>query len=104
MEFLKPILPYSLHFIAPGLIGYIYNKTNWKRNWLVLISTMLIDLDHLAANPIFDPNRCSYNYHFLHTDLAIAIYMIGLLFKHTKLLSIGLIFHILTDVLDCCLK
>ena len=28
-----------------------------------MLTTMLIDLDHLLANPVFDPDRCSINFH-----------------------------------------
>lgn len=64
---------------------------------------MLIDLDHLLATPIFDKNRCSINFHPLHTYVALAIYFFGLFFKKTRILSFALIFHLLTDFIDCYL-
>ena len=40
----------------------------------IFIGTMLVDVDHLLANPIFDANRCSINFHPLHTYYAIGVY------------------------------
>jgi hypothetical protein len=64
---------------------------------------MLVDIDHLLANPIFAENRCSINFHPLHTYYAIGIYFVGLLFKKTRILAIALVFHMLTDFIDCYL-
>ena len=62
---------------------------------------MLVDVDHLLATPIFDENRCSINFHPLHSYAAIGIYFIGVFFKKTRVLCIALLFHMLTDYLDC---
>ncbi len=62
---------------------------------------MLVDLDHLLANPIFDPTRCSINFHPLHTMPAIVLYIILLFPKKTRVLAIALLFHMLTDWFDC---
>ena len=35
---------------------------------------MLVDLDHLLATPIFKENRCSINFHPLHSYVAIGFY------------------------------
>ena len=64
---------------------------------------MLVDLDHLLATPIFDKNRCSINFHPLHSFIAISFYSIGLFIKKTRIFCIGLIFHMLTDAIDCYL-
>lgn len=61
----------------------------------------LIDLDHLLANPVFDPSRCSIGFHLLHSYIAIGIYIILFLLPKTRIFAIGLILHILTDFLDC---
>lgn len=63
---------------------------------------MLIDLDHLMANPIFDANRCSINYHPLHTYYAAIFYVLLLFFKNPfRIIGIGLLLHLLTDLIDC---
>lgn len=64
---------------------------------------MLVDLDHLFATPIFDSNRCSVGFHYLHSYIAIGIYSISLFFKKTRIIAIGLLFHMLTDYIDCYL-
>lgn len=68
-----------------------------------MILGMLIDLDHLLATPIFSPNRCSINFHPLHSYYAIAIYFILLIPKKTRLIGLGLVIHILADTVDCWL-
>ncbi len=97
------IIHYSLHFIAPAFIAYWYTPKKWKKSYLILLATMLIDLDHLVADPIFDPNRCSIGFHPLHSYLALAIYATLLFPKKTRLVAIGLLFHLLTDWIDCLL-
>lgn len=92
---------YGMHFLAPLAIAYIYNPKTWKKNYLILLATMLIDLDHLWANPIFDPNRCSINFHTFHTYYAAIVYAVLLIPKKTRIVAIGLLFHLLTDFLDC---
>ena len=90
-----------MHFLVPGIIAFLFFKYNWKKAWFIFILTMLVDLDHLIANPIFDATRCSINFHPLHSYYAISIYFILVSFKRTRLIAIGLLFHMLTDFLDC---
>ncbi len=66
-----------------------------------MVLTMLIDLDHLFATPIFDPNRCSISFHPLHTYWALAVYVLLLFFKKTRIIGIGLVLHIVADAIDC---
>lgn len=97
----KFLLHYGLHFIAPFFIGYLFYRRQWLKVSLILIATMLVDLDHLLATPIFEPNRCSIGFHPLHSYPAIAIYLIGLIQKKTRIVAIGLLLHMLADYLDC---
>lgn len=101
---LKFFIHYGLHFFFPILIALLINKKQWLKIWLILIATMLVDLDHLLATPVFDPNRCSINFHPLHSYIAIAIYFVGLFFKKTKIIAIGLLLHMLADFVDCFLQ
>ena len=71
---------------------------------MILIATMLVDLDHLLATPIFDPERCGIGFHPLHSEIAITGYILGMVFmKHkvVRLIFIGLFFHMFTDFIDC---
>lgn len=92
---------YGLHFVVPLIIALLFFGSNWKTVYLILLATMFIDLDHLVANPIFDPNRCSVGFHFLHSYWVIGVYVALLFFKKTRVVGIGLVLHILTDYLDC---
>ena len=100
---LKFSIHYSLHFVFPLLISLFFFRNNWKTVYLIFLLSMLVDLDHLLANPIFDKNRCSINFHPLHSFIAIGVYTIGLFFKRTRIISIALLFHMLTDLIDCYL-
>ena len=66
-----------------------------------MISTMLVDLDHLLATPIYDPLRCSINFHPLHGNVAIALYCVATVYPKTRWLGIGLLIHMGLDLLDC---
>ncbi|MBB6680994.1 hypothetical protein H4O20_06015 [Aequorivita sp. 609] len=98
---LQTIIHYTLHLLVPGLIAYVFFRKEWKKAWLIMLATMLVDLDHLLATPIFDPGRCSINFHPLHTYWAIAVYVVMLFFKKTRIIAVGLLFHMLTDFIDC---
>ena len=73
----------------------------WKKTWLILLATMLVDLDHLLATPFFDAHRCSINFHPLHTYYAMVVYVVLLWHPKTRVVGIGLLFHMLTDFQDC---
>ncbi|MBB3125160.1 hypothetical protein FHS04_002701 [Mesoflavibacter sabulilitoris] len=99
----KPIIHYGIHFILPLAVALFFYKRSWKKAYLIMICGMLIDLDHLLATPIFAPNRCSINFHPLHSYYAIAIYILLLIPKKTRLIGLGLVIHILADSVDCLL-
>ena len=94
---------YGLHFGLPLVIALIIFRKNWLKVYLVMLTAFIIDLDHLLANPIFDPNRCSINFHPLHSSYAIATYLILLVPKPTRIFAIGLLAHIIADSADCLL-
>ena len=90
-----------LHFFIPLIVAYFFYKKALLKSWIIMGSTMLVDLDHLMANPIFDPNRCSIGFHPLHSYYAIGIYFILVFFPKVRLIGIGLIIHMILDYLDC---
>jgi hypothetical protein len=95
---------YFLHFGFPLLIAVIFFRKDWKIAYFLFVATMLIDLDHLLATPVFEMNRCSINYHPLHTYYAMLVYLLLLFFpKPFRIIGIGLLFHMLTDFIDCLL-
>ncbi len=93
-----------LHFIVPAVATFLFYKKAFTRSFLIMISTMAVDLDHLLAVPIYDPNRCSIGFHPLHSYPAIAIYAILLFFPKVRLIAIGLIIHMALDYIDCFYK
>ena len=96
---------YSLHLIFPLLIAFVFFRKDWKKVYLMMLLTMVVDLDHLIANPIYQADRCSINFHPLHTYYAIAVYIILIFFqKPFNIIGIGLLLHMLTDFIDCLLK
>ncbi len=99
---LKNILHYFFHFIFPVFVALIFFKKNWKKAYLIMLATMLVDLDHLFANPIFDPDRNSIGFHFLHSYPAIAIYLLGCIFtkRNFRIIFLGLLLHMATDFAD----
>ena len=101
LQFLRPVIHISLHLLVPGLIARVFFREQWKRAWLIMLATMLVDLDHLLADPIFDPSRCSIGFHVLHSYYAIAGYLAMSLLPQLRIVAIGLLFHMFTDYLDC---
>ncbi|UPS91605.1 MULTISPECIES: DUF6122 family protein [unclassified Bizionia] len=100
---LQNLVHYNLHFLLPLLVAFVFYRTYWLKAYLIMVATMIIDLDHLLATPIFDPNRCSINFHPLHTYWAIGLYVLLLIPKKTRLVGIGLVIHIIADSADCAL-
>ena len=112
------MLHIAFHFIVPLLIAWVCYRREWRLASLLLIATMLVDLDHLLANPIYDPNRCSIGFHPLHTLPAIVLYVLLFalpwLYRHYKktprwpraawviqLIGLGLLIHMALDWSDC---
>jgi len=101
IDFLRNSIHYSLHFIFPIIVAKLFFKQRWEKVSIIFIATMLVDLDHLLANPVFDPNRCSIGFHYLHSYTAIVLYFILLFIPKTKIIALGLLLHMLTDFQDC---
>ena len=68
---------------------------------MIMMATMLVDVDHLVADPIYDPLRCSVGFHPFHRLLPIGIYCLLCLIPKTRLVGLGLCIHMALDSLDC---
>ncbi|MES2447578.1 MAG: DUF6122 family protein [Bacteroidota bacterium] len=103
LKIIQTLIHYGLHFVFPLVIALVFFKDDWKKTYLILLCTMLVDLDHLLATPIFEPGRCSIGFHPLHSYYAIAVYFLLLFQKNklVKIIAIGLLFHMFTDYQDC---
>ena len=98
---LRASLHIIAHFAVPGLVARSVWREKWRQAWLIMALTILVDLDHLLANPVFDPNRCSIGFHPLHTEPAIAAYGVMLLIPPLRIVAAGLLIHMALDALDC---
>ena len=90
-----------LHFFVPAVLTALFFRKNWKHAYFILMATMLVDVDHLVANPIYDPNRCSIGFHPLHQLWFVALYLILCFFPKTRLVGLGLTIHMALDSIDC---
>ena len=97
----QTLVHYGLHFVFPVVLALVFFPLIWQVAYLVMLATMLIDLDHLLAKPIFNPLRCSIGYHPLHSFYAIPVYALLLLLPATQIVAVGLLFHLFTDTVDC---
>jgi hypothetical protein len=91
----------SLHFIVPALIAALFFRQRWQFAYLVMMATMLVDLDHLLAVPIYDASRCSIGFHPLHQPWFIALYAVLCFVPKTRLMGVGLMIHMVLDSIDC---
>ncbi|MBD0778747.1 hypothetical protein HPE56_13170 [Maribacter sp. ANRC-HE7] len=98
---LRFLLHYGIHFVVPIFVALYFFKGQSLKVAIILLLGIIIDVDHLFANPIFDPNRCSIGFHPLHSYLAILVYITFLFFRKTRIIGIALMIHILADTVDC---
>jgi hypothetical protein len=97
----RQILHVALHFIVPGVVARWVFTERWKRAWFIMVLTNMVDLDHLLAIPIYDPNRCGIGFHPLHSYLAVIAYLAMTATAKTRLVGVGLVIHMALDGLDC---
>ena len=97
----RSILHVILHFFVPFVVAKTFWRNNWIRPFLIMALTIAVDLDHLLAEPIFDPNRCSIGTHPLHSLPAIGVYLACLLSPHLRIVASGLLIHMTLDGTDC---
>lgn len=87
--------------MVPALVAGIGYRRQWRHAYLSMMATMLVDLDHLLASPVYDPLRCSIGFHPLHTWLPMVLYTGLTVYPGTRYLGLGLVIHMLLDALDC---
>ncbi|MEM1268528.1 MAG: DUF6122 family protein [Bacteroidota bacterium] len=105
-----------LHLLVPLAVGWLFYRPAWRSAVGIMIATMIVDIDHLIADPMYDPNRCSIEFHPLHTVPAIVVYALcfavplvlgrspeGLTKKARwiHLAGLGLLIHMGLDWIDC---
>ena len=105
---LRAITHYGLHFVVPALFALFFRKGRRLKAYLIMLATMVIDLDHLLADSLFDPYRMSVGYHPLHSYYIIPVYAVLCILPYERLhwpwwlrpIGIGLMFHMFTDWQD----
>ncbi|MFD2247726.1 DUF6122 family protein [Pontibacter ruber] len=95
------ILHLVLHVAVPLFVAFAFYHRQFKKAFLLLLAGFLIDVDHLLANPIVNPDRCSVGYHFLHSYWLIALYGLLAIYPKTRLIGLGLVIHIVLDGTEC---
>lgn len=100
-SFARPVLHLLLHAAVPLAVALVFHRAHWRSAWLGLLAGWLIDVDHLVADPIYAPGRCSIGFHPLHRAPAAALYLALLLPRRTRLLATGLLIHLGLDAIDC---
>jgi hypothetical protein len=91
----------ALHFLVPAVLAGLFFRKNWKLAYFLMIATMLVDIDHLFANPLYDPNRCSIGFHPLHEIWFIVLYAMLCFVPKMRLVGVGLSIHMALDAIDC---
>lgn len=99
----RPVIHIALHVAVPLLVARVVWPAHFKRAALWMLAGWIIDLDHLLADPVYAPGRCSIGFHPLHTWPAIAAYGALTLPRRTRWFGVGLLIHIALDAIDCLL-
>jgi len=97
----RAALHLMLHVAAPGAVARIFYRKIFVRALILMLATLLIDLDHLLANPVYDPGRCSIGFHPLHQYPIMVVYVLLAIWPKTRLVGLGLVIHMLLDGIDC---
>lgn len=99
---MRPILHLALHALVPLAVAAWLAPAGRRRfAFVVMIATMAVDLDHLLADPLYDPNRCSLTTHPLHRPILLPVWA-GLAFwPPARWAGVGLLIHMALDGIDC---
>ncbi|MGH1373295.1 MAG: DUF6122 family protein [Cellvibrionaceae bacterium] len=90
-----------LHFAIPFLLSLAVAKKRWLTPWVLMMLTMAVDIDHLLADPIYDPERCSIGFHPLHQWPWFLLYAALCGHRKTRWIGVGLVIHMVLDSIDC---
>jgi hypothetical protein len=95
------LLHLFFHIVVPVAVAALFFRKNFRKAALLLLAGILIDIDHVTASPIVDPDRCSVGYHLLHSFWLIPVYLALALYPKTRLIGLGLVIHIILDTMEC---
>jgi len=126
----RAVIHLVLHLLIPLLLAWLYTRSNQTHTaikvrgeaigvvgiFALLMVTMLVDMDHLIADPIYAPNRCSILFHPLHTLAPMVLYIVMCFWptiskavnravlnrdRIIACLGVGLCIHMILDAVDC---
>ena len=82
---LRAIIHYGLHFLSPLLFAQFFKREHRIKAFWIMLATMVVDIDHLLATPMFNPYRCSVGFHPLHSYFMVCIYALLCVLPYEKL-------------------
>ena len=103
IESLQFILHLFGHFVVPFMLAWAFVRSDWLPFGGVMVAANVIDVDHFWASPIYDPDRCSIGFHFLHGWEAGLVYAALLCIPRwwTRAFGAGALWHLGVDASDC---
>jgi hypothetical protein len=101
IDVIRPSAHLLLHICVPAAVAWRWGGRHRFRVFVLLMTSMLIDLDHLIADPIYAPGRCSIGFHPLHRWPALLVYMGLAISKPARWFGLGALIHLGLDTLDC---
>lgn len=99
----RDLIHYGLHLGIPLMLAVGWYPRKALPAFLWMLAGWSIDLDHLLANPVFDPTRCSPGFHILHSLPFTGLYFILAAYPRTRWFGLGLMAHLIADAADCIL-
>jgi len=105
-DLIQPFLHYGGHYQAPFALGWLLWRERWWQVGLIMVAANLMDLDHLLADPMFDPGRCSIGFHPLHGGWAALVYggMLAIPSWKWRAIGLGCLWHLAVDGGDCAMQ
>ncbi|MDH4073261.1 MAG: DUF6122 family protein [Gammaproteobacteria bacterium] len=98
---LRPLIHIILHLGMPAAVAGLAWRRTFLRAWLIMVAALVIDVDHLLADPVYDPDRCSLGFHPLHGYPAAGAYALLAAWPGTRIIGTGLLLHLGLDGVDC---
>ena len=95
------MLHIGLHFLVPLFVSLVFYRSRWVWALGLMLLSFTIDIDHLLADPVYDPTRCSMGFHPLHTLIPVGCYLALFAHERTRIVGLGLLIHVALDSIDC---
>ena len=88
----------------PVAVARLAFAQTWVRSSVLMMAIMIVDVDHLLADPIYDAQRCSIGFHPLHEIPVIGLYAAACFLPKSRVVGVGLLIHMGLDSFDCMLN